>query len=53
MVKKKVALLGDSAVGKSSLIRRYVINEFHDHYIETIGTKVSKKDIELEVDGKQ
>jgi small GTP-binding protein len=48
-VKKKVVLLGDSSVGKTSLIRRYVIDEFHDSYIETIGTKISRKEIELEV----
>lgn len=53
MVKKKLVLIGDSAVGKTSLIRRYVIDEFHDHYIETIGTKISRKDIEVEVDGKE
>jgi small GTP-binding protein len=53
LVKKKVVLLGDSAVGKTSLIRRYVIDEFHDHYIETIGTKISRKDLELEIDGKE
>ncbi len=51
LVKKKVVLLGDSSVGKTSLIRRYVIDEFHDSYIETIGTKVSRKEIELKVDG--
>jgi small GTP-binding protein len=52
-VKKKIVLLGDSAVGKTSLIRRYVIDEFHDHYIETIGTKVSRKDIELEINDEE
>lgn len=50
LVKKKIVLLGDSSVGKTSLIRRYVIEEFHDHYIETIGTKVSRKDLELDVE---
>ncbi|UCE74422.1 MAG: GTP-binding protein [Methanomassiliicoccales archaeon] len=40
-------------MGKTSLIRRYVIDEFHDHYIETIGTKISRKEIELEVEGKE
>jgi small GTP-binding protein len=49
LIKKKVVLLGDSSVGKTSLIRRYVIDEFHDSYIETIGTKISRKEIELEV----
>ncbi|UCF08104.1 MAG: GTP-binding protein, partial [Thermoplasmata archaeon] len=53
LVKKKVVLLGDSAVGKTSLIRRFVIDEFHDHYIETIGTKVSRKDIDLEMEEKE
>ncbi len=53
MIKRKVVLLGDSAVGKTSLIRRFVIDDFHDHYIETIGTKVSRKDMDLEIDGKE
>ena len=53
LVKKKVVLLGDSAVGKTSLIRRYVIDEFHDHYIETIGTKISRKDIELRLEERE
>ena len=43
---KKVALIGDSAVGKTSLIRRFVIDVFDDKYIATIGAKVSKRDIE-------
>lgn len=46
-------MLGDSGVGKTSLIRRFVIDEFHDHYIETIGTKISRKDIEMDINGKE
>jgi len=42
-VTKKVVMLGDSAVGKTSLIRRYVHDRFDDAYIMTIGSKVSKK----------
>ena len=42
-ISKKVCLLGDGAVGKTSLIRRYVLDSFDDKYITTIGTKVSKK----------
>jgi len=41
--KKKVCLLGDGAVGKTSLIRRYVFDDFDDMYITTIGAKVTKK----------
>ncbi|MCU0852824.1 MAG: GTP-binding protein [Thermoplasmata archaeon] len=44
---KKVVLLGDGGVGKTSLIARYVVNKFDDKYIATIGTKVSKKDIQI------
>ena len=44
-VKKKIALLGDPAVGKTSLIRRYVIDKYEDKYISTLGTKVTKKTI--------
>ncbi|MFO7791638.1 MAG: Rab family GTPase [Candidatus Saliniplasma sp.] len=40
---KKVLLLGDGAVGKTSLVRRYVEQEFHDRYIATIGVNVKKK----------
>ncbi len=43
--KTKVLLLGDGGVGKTSLIRRYVVDQFGDEYITTIGTKVSKRDV--------
>jgi small GTP-binding protein len=49
-VKRKVVLLGDSAVGKTSLIRRYVLDKFDDKYITTIGTKVTKKEMSIERD---
>lgn len=41
----KICLVGDSGVGKSSLIRRYVFDEFDDRYISTLGAKASKKEI--------
>ena len=44
-MKSKVLLLGDGAVGKTSLIRRFVVDQFSDDYITTIGTKVTKKDV--------
>ncbi len=46
-MKKKVCLLGDEGVGKTSLIRRYVLDMFDDEYIATLGAKVSKKEIDL------
>ncbi len=42
-IKVKICLVGDSAVGKTSLIRRYVMDIFDDKYISTLGAKVSKK----------
>ena len=39
----KICLLGDGAVGKTSLVRRFVKNMFTDDYIITVGTKTSKK----------
>ena len=49
---KKVGLIGDSGVGKTSLIRRFVVDVFDDKYIATIGTKVSKRDIEYKLPDK-
>jgi small GTP-binding protein len=43
--KLKICLVGDVGVGKTSLIRRYVLDVFDDKYIATIGTKVTKKDV--------
>jgi small GTP-binding protein len=44
-MKAKICLIGESAVGKTCLIRRYVLNMFDDKYISTLGTKVTKKNI--------
>ena len=43
MISKKICLLGDFAVGKTSLVRRFVYDRFEDKYISTIGVKVSRK----------
>ena len=48
MIRKKILLLGDFHVGKTSLIRRYVDNSFDDSYLTTIGVKISKKELTLE-----
>ena len=45
--KKKICLLGDGGVGKTSLIRRFVVDEFRDKYISTMGVKVMKKNVTL------
>lgn len=42
-VEKKVCLLGDFGVGKTSLIRRFVYDAYDDRYLSTLGVKVTKK----------
>jgi small GTP-binding protein len=44
---KKVCMLGDPGVGKTSLIRRFVYDEFEDEYLETIGTKITRKEVNI------
>src|SRR2546421_12015168 len=44
-IKTKVCLVGEAAVGKTSLIRRFVQDDFEDRYITTLGAKVSKREI--------
>lgn len=44
-LKAKICLVGEAAVGKTSLIRRFVVDEFDDRYITTLGAKVSKKEM--------
>lgn len=48
MISKKVLLVGKFGVGKTSLIRRFVLNEFSEDYISTIGVRISKKIVEFE-----
>lgn len=42
---KKICLLGEFAVGKTSLIRRFIEGIFDDKYLTTIGVVVSRKSI--------
>ena len=39
----KVCLVGEAAVGKTCLIRRFVIDHFDDAYAQTLGTKIYKR----------
>lgn len=47
---KKICLLGDSAVGKTSLARRFVYGIFEDKIISAIGVKVSRKTLGMTSD---
>lgn len=50
MSSKKVVLVGHFGVGKSSLIRRFVQNEFSDDYLVTIGVHILKKVVTINND---
>jgi small GTP-binding protein len=49
MLQKKICMLGSFAVGKTSLVRRFVESIYSDVYQTTVGVKIDKKD--LQVDG--
>ncbi len=49
LLKSKICLVGEKGVGKTSLIRRYVTDQFDDHYVRTLGAKVEKKTMRVEV----
>ncbi len=43
MIQKKVCMLGGFAVGKTSLVARFVHSIFSDKYLTTVGVKIEKK----------
>jgi small GTP-binding protein len=43
MIQKKICMLGSPAVGKTSLVRRFVTSIYGEGYHTTIGVKVDKK----------
>ncbi|MHA2295331.1 MAG: Rab family GTPase [Candidatus Hodarchaeales archaeon] len=47
MPKYKILLLGDGAVGKTSLVYRYVHAQFQQTYKATLGTDIFAKTVEL------
>ena len=46
-VKAKVVLLGEGAVGKTSLVLRYVENKFNDKHVQTLQVSYLSKGIVL------
>ncbi len=44
---KKVVILGHFGVGKTSLFRRFIDNEFSEEYKVTLGVQIKKKIVQL------
>ena len=45
MIQKKICMLGSFAVGKTSLVQRYVKGMFSEKYLTTVGVKIDKKSL--------
>lgn len=50
MIQKKICMLGTYAVGKTSLVRRFVESIYSDKYHTTVGVKVDKKVVQVGAD---
>jgi small GTP-binding protein len=45
MLQKKVCLLGAFAVGKTSLVKRYVEDSWSEKYLTTVGVQIKKRSV--------
>ncbi len=48
MIKKKITMLGAFAVGKTSLVQRFVRSIFSEKYHTTIGVKIDQKIVQFD-----
>lgn len=46
--KFKIMMLGDAGVGKTSITRRFVDQQFHNTYIHTIGIDFLEKSLQIQ-----
>ena len=47
IIQKKICMVGAYAVGKTSLVARFVRSIFSDKYLTTVGVKIDKKTVHL------
>ena len=47
MIQKKICMLGAFAVGKTSLVARFVKSIFSEKYLTTVGVKIDKKSLKV------
>ncbi len=49
----KIVVIGDPAVGKTSLLKKYSSAKFQEKYIPTIGVNIVKKEIGININNKE
>lgn len=52
IISKKICLIGDFGVGKTSLIRHFVEHRFSEQYLSTIGVTISRKSVNVSTSNK-
>ena len=48
MIQKKICMVGSFAVGKTSLVNRFVKSIFSEKYLTTVGVKIDKKTVDVD-----
>jgi small GTP-binding protein len=48
LISKKICIIGESEVGKNSLICRFVERQFSEEYLATVGVQISRKTLQLQ-----
>jgi len=48
MIQKKICMVGSFAVGKTSLVARFVKGIFSDKYLTTVGVKIDKRTVTVD-----
>jgi small GTP-binding protein len=48
MPQRKICLVGDFAVGKTSLFHRFVYNKFSESYLTTVGVLIQRKMVKID-----
>jgi len=46
-ITSKICVVGDFAVGKTSVVERFVKNQFSEKYLSTVGVKIDTKEIDF------
>lgn len=49
-VQKKICMIGDFSVGKTSLVARFVRQTFSDKYLTTVGVKIDTRLVQIDAD---